>query len=191
MHTGGMLKNNIHVYQRDLLALDACTPKGDWTRLILSSDVFTPLVAEAWTRELSNYPDRTYTRYVLQGIQNGFRIGFNRSHSIRPATRNLHIENPEVVSDYLHREVSLNRMWKVPAAVLPKGVHISPLGIIPKKNKPNKWRLIVDMSSPTGASINDGINSEHASLSYTSIDHLSALVASEGKNVFLVKVDIN
>ena len=37
------------------------------------------------------------------------------------------------------------------------GVHVSPFGVIPKKNKPNKWGLILDLSAPAGASVNDGI----------------------------------
>ena len=40
------------------------------------------------------------------------------------------------------------------------GVHVSPYGVIPKKSKPNKWRLILDLSSPTGHSVNEGIDKE-------------------------------
>jgi len=97
---------------------------------------------------------------------------------------------PQVITEYLHREVALNRMWRCPAGCLPKGIHTSPLGLIPKKNKPGKWHLIVDLSSPQGMSINDGIDSELSSLSYSSIDHLASLVVSEGRGSFLVKTDI-
>ena len=185
-----MLKHNIYVYQNDLLALDTCRPQGDCTHLILSKTVSTPLSIGVWTQELSNHPDKLYSQYILQGIRNGFRIGFDRRQYTYPASGNLRVEQPEVVSDYLNREVSLNRMWKVPVAIHPRRIHISPMGIIPKKNKPNKWRLIVDLSSPEGASINDGIEPKHSSLSYTSIDHLSALVVSEGRGSYLVKADI-
>ena len=90
---------------------------------------------------------------------------------------NLHCNNLklDIVSDYLAREVALHRMWKCPMGVRPKGVYISPLGLIPKKNKPGNWRMIVDLSSPWGSSINDGISSDVASLQYTSIDDLAAL----------------
>ena len=40
------------------------------------------------------------------------------------------------------------------------------------------------------ASVNDGIDSEVSSLSYASLDHLAALVVSEGRGAFLVKADI-
>jgi len=81
-------------------------------------------------------------------------------------------------------------MWRCPAGCLPKGTHTSPLGLIPKKNKPGKWRLIVDLSAPQGMSINDGIDSELSSLSYSSIDHLASLVVSEERGSFLVKANI-
>ena len=67
---------------------------------------------------------------------------------------------------------------------------MSPLGVIPKKNKPGKWCLIVDLSAPQGGSINDGIDSNLSSLSYSSIDHLAALIVTEGRGCLLVKVDI-
>jgi len=47
--------------------------------------------------------------------------------------------------------------------------------------------MIVDLSSPQGASINDGISSEVASLQYTSIDHLAALVSSRRKGLLFSK----
>jgi len=54
-------------------------------------------------------------------------------------------------------------MVKLPPYIQNPGIHISPLGIISKKNKPGKWRLIVDLSSP---SVNDGISEQLSSLSF-------------------------
>ena len=39
-------------------------------------------------------------------------------------------------------------------------------GAIPKKYKPGKWHLIIDLSSPVGSSIYDGISSEWSSISF-------------------------
>ena len=50
--------------------------------------------------------------------------------------------------------------------------------------------MIMDLSAPQGMSINDGIDSELSSLSYSSVDQLAALVVSEGKGSWLVKADI-
>ena len=48
-------------------------------------------------------------------------------------------------------------------------VHTSRLGVIPK-NTSGKWRLIVDMSSPEGGSVNDGIREAWCSLPYATVD---------------------
>ena len=63
----------------------------------------------------------------------------------------------------------------------PQGIHSSPIGVIPKKHKPGKWRLIMDLSSPVESGINDGISSEWSSISYVSIDFLLSLVLDAGK----------
>ena len=48
----------------------------------------------------------------------------------------------------------------------------------------------MDLSSPAGASVNDGISPEFSTVSYVSVDHLSSLVLSAGRGAFLVKADI-
>ena len=65
-----------------------------------------------------------------------------------------------------------------------------PIGIIPKKNKPRKWGLIVDLSSPTDASVNDGIQKELCSLSYTSVDAVAKKILALGRGSLIAKMDI-
>ena len=48
----------------------------------------------------------------------------------------------------------------------------------------------MDLSSPAGASVNDGISPELSSVSYVSVDHLSSLILSAGRGAFIVKADI-
>ena len=48
----------------------------------------------------------------------------------------------------------------------------------------------MDLSSPKNSSVNDGIDPTLSSLSYASIDHLSALIQSLGRGAMLVKADI-
>ena len=93
----------------------------------------------------------------------------------------------EINAEYLQWEVLLGRMWKIPLTALPRGVHYTPVWIIPKRNKPGKWRLIVDLSSQ-GMSINNSIDTDRSSLSYASVDHLAALVVSTARyRLFLSK----
>lgn len=68
-------------------------------------------------------------------------------------------------------------------------VHCSPIGIIPKKNKSGRWRLIVDLSAPEGASINNGIAKEHCSLSYISVDTVTDRVLALGQGALIAKMD--
>ena len=127
---------------------------------------------------------------MLQGIEEGYKIGFNNSHVLQSSTSNLPTPNPSIITDYLVKKVFLNRVWKYPLNVAPQGIHISPVGAIPKKHKPGKYRLIMDLSSPKNFSVNNGIDPALSSLSYVSIDYLSSLILSLGRGVLLVKADI-
>ena len=97
--------------------------------------------------------------------------------------------NPEVISQYFCKEVSLARMMVLPITHS-KGIHTSPIGAIPKKNKLGKCRMIVDLCSLSGHSVKDGISSEWSFVSYPTVDHLSYLGLSQGRGTFLVKADI-
>ena len=63
------------------------------------------------------------------------------------------------------------------------------MGVIPKRYKPNKRQLIVDLSSPGDASVNNGIG-KMCSLSYTSVDVVVERIPDLGKNALLAKLDI-
>ena len=69
-------------------------------------------------------------------------------------------------------------------------IHCSPIGIIPKKHKPSKWRLKVDLSSPSDGSVNDGIDKDLCSLSYTMVDIVANRMRVLGKGSLLAKMDI-
>ena len=44
-----------------------------------------------------------------------------------------------------------------------------------------KWRRILDLSSPQGQSVNDGISKELCSLSYVSVDDVATKVVGAGR----------
>ena len=62
--------------------------------------------------------------------------------------------------------------------------------VTPKKSNPHKWRLIVDLSSPEGHSVNDGISKELVSLHYVTVDEVMAHIAELGKGSSIAKMDI-
>ena len=76
-------------------------------------------------------------------------------------------ENPFAIRDYLDGEL---REATIRLAFSGETVHVSPIGLIPKGGQLGKFQLIVDLSSHPGASVNDGIDPDLCSLSYSSVD---------------------
>ena len=62
-----------------------------------------------------------------------------------------------MVQKYLQEECKMGQvLGPFDLGELP-GVHVSKFGVIPKSSQLGKWRLILDLSSPHGASVNGGI----------------------------------
>ena len=154
----------------------------------------TPLELGEWQRQLRDFPDPRLAEFLTRGIQKGFRIGFERAKSHTSGRRNLRssYEHPEVVSRYLAREVEMDRMFPLSpeeVARLPE-LQISPFGVIPKRGQEGKWRLIVDLSSPSGGSVNGGISPDLCSIAYTSVDVAVKLIQTLGQGALLAKMDL-
>ena len=143
-----MVFKGFYRYTDHLISLNSFPGSHDHLVSYLSLTAHSPLNLPQWQQELCFHPDKRYVRYILQGIEEGFRIGFNNSQVLQSTSSNLSTPHPSIISDYLSNEVSLNRMWKYPHNAIPKVIHISPVGAIPKRNKPGKYRLIMDLSSP-------------------------------------------
>ena len=141
---------------------------------------------------MAHHPDRRFKEYIVDGIRRGFRVGFNyAAASCHASGQNLPSvrEQPQVVRDYLAQECALGRILGPLDPKLYPQVHTSRFGIIPKST-PGKWRLIVDLSSPRGKSVNDGIAEEVCSLSYVGIDEATSGILTYGRGALLAKVDI-
>ncbi len=65
-----------------------------------------------------------------------------------------------------------------------------PLWSHPKKSKPGKWRLIIDLSAPEDHSVNDGIDKALCSISYVKIDEVANYVLSFPPGALMAKIDI-
>ena len=156
--------------------------------------VSSPLVQQEWARDLADHPDHVFRDYILAGITHGFRIGFDyRRYTCRPASSNMRsaTDNAEVVQAYLDKEVALRRIvGPIHPSLAPEGTQLSPFGVIPKSNQPGKWRLIVDLSSPEGNSVNGGIEPELCSLQYLRVDEVVDRIARVGRGALLAKMDI-
>ena len=179
-------------YSVDLAALDQCRTATP-IRLPYSLDhIVTPLSWRSWQASLANHPDRAFVNWVVAGIRDGFRIGYDYSRG-RPKSsrRNLisALEKPQVIREYLARECAGGRiMGPFATSELPQ-LHVSRFGVIPKST-PGKWRLILDLSSPEGQSVNDGISEAHCSLSYVSVEDAVKAIIERGRGARLVKIDV-
>ena len=69
-------------------------------------------------------------------------------------------------------------------------IHISKMHVIPKKHPSGKWRLIVDLFSPKGASTNNFVDPSLCSLTYASVEDAAAYVLKTGQGTLLAKLDI-
>ena len=95
---------------------------------------------------LRNHEDRNFAGLKIEKDRlqsNGILLVCNRA--LRKTKGNAH---QEVVSAYLGQELKQALAGEQEMAQQ-LGVHVNPIGVIPKGNL-NKWRLILDLSVPTG-----------------------------------------
>ena len=180
----------MYKYMDDLLQLDSYTSPGHKGLPPQMQTVHSPLQWQVWDRCLKDHPDQRFRRYIVEGIKSGFRVGFNGLHT-RSASNNMlsAMEKPKVIRDYLAKECSEGRvLGPLDPTQFPE-VHVSRFGVIPK-GITGKWRLILDMSAPEGASVNDGIDGSLTSLWYVGIQDAAAAVVDRGQGTLLAKVDI-
>ena len=148
------------------------------------SKVVTPLKSEVWEYYLWGLPNRDCTTYVVKGLSQGFRVGFDYAHHSCTSGKRYMIsasQHPEAIDDYLRVEVKKDRvLGPVDLHVTPERMQISQFGVVLKGRQTGRWRLILDPSYPEGASVNDGIDPALCSLSYTSVDWATRMVLGTG-----------
>ena len=95
------------------------------------------------------------------------------------------LQNPDPVNDYLQagRVVGPLDPYQL------EGAQVSPFGVIPKAGQPEKWRLIVDLSSRRKYGVNYGISKELCSLKYASVEDVVQRIWSTGRST-LLEIDI-
>ena len=82
---------------------------------------------------LRHHSDREFANCITDGIQHGFRLGFDYS-SLQPVRRNMPsaAAHPEVISKYVEDEISGGRIFgPFPKGAIPN-LQINRMGVIPK-----------------------------------------------------------
>ena len=148
----------------------------------------------AWQLALGSHPDKAFISYILEGINCGFRVGFDYSRALCPARRNMPStrDHGEVVESYLAGEVPAGRIiGPLSSSTTSKvRVQINRLGVVPKGCASGKWRLITDLSFPEGRSVNDGIDPLVCSLRYTTVNKVARAAGCLGVGTLLAKLDV-
>ena len=138
---------------------------------------------------MRNHPDKAWVSWLLHSILNGVSTGYKGPHTPYTA-RNLSsaLQYPDVITSELQKEVAAGRVLG-PFADRPlPSLRTSGLGAAAKKQ--GKRRMILHLSAPYGASVNDGISKEEFSLHYSSVDNAVKLLHSYGKGAIMAKVDL-
>ena len=146
----------------------------------------------AWQEMMAGHPNQEFAAFILRGILEGFRIGFDSDHALVSARRNTPSaqQHPKVVEQYLTKEITAGRIIGPFSPIDIPGVQVSRMGVIPKAHQPNKWRLITDLSFPPHTSVNDGIDSSLCSMQYTSVSKVARAAQSMGRGALMAKLDI-
>ena len=77
------------------------------------SRITTPLEWSEWEEALKSHPDQQYRAYIVTGLREGFRVGFDYAHhSCQSTTRDMHSarEHAQVIQVYLAVECSAGRV---------------------------------------------------------------------------------
>lgn len=81
--------------------------------------------------------------------------------------------------------------WQVRSVLLPSRIFmLAALGLFLNEASLGKWCLIVDLSSPEGASVNDGIDPDEFTLHYIKLDQVIRVVSKLGVEALVAKFDV-
>lgn len=143
----------------------------------------------------SNYP-RKDTEFLINGFKYGFELGYRGPLCRQTFSRNhkLRAGNQVVLWNKIMGEVKVGRI-SGPYEHPPYSSFIqSPITLIPKKGTMSddpveSTRLIFDLSSPRGESLNDYTPQSLKSVEYPLFDKSVRMCIKEGKGCYLSKTD--
>ena len=138
---------------------------------------------------LKGYPNKYLVEFMLHGFRYGFNLGFRGTINEQPLRNNKSARDmPEKVSAAIAKEVQRGHTAGPFTQPPFPHCHISPIGAAPKPD--GSCRLVLDLSQPSGDSVNDNINKEEFPCNYTHFDAATDLCFRMGRGCYLTKIDI-
>ena len=147
-----------------------------------------------WRERLCSYSDFA----VCDLLQYGFPLDFDKKKAVVSSEGRNHKgarDFPEFIKKYFDKECAANRIagpfHKNPLSV---NLVVSPMNTVPKDSVDER-RVIVDLSWPRGASVNDGISKdiylgEEINLHYASVEQVCDMVNQIGLGAVIYKRDL-
>jgi len=108
-----------------------------------------------WEDHLHTHPDKKFSGLILRGLEGG---GFQREKIT------LHSAKGNMSSATKQKEVKLKAQWIGVVSTQETAQQLGLFGAIPKKERVNKWRLILNLLSPADRGVNDRISKEDCSM---------------------------
>ena len=151
--------------------------------------ICTPLRPLEFECELVSYPNKDFVCHIVLGIRYGFKIGCagpQFAHT-SPNLPSAYLQ-PKVIDETLHKECKAGRI--AGPFSYPPLAHFrsSGVGLVPKKD--GGWRMIHHLSAPSGSSVNDYINQDVCSLSYTTINDATSSLIRLDPGSWMAKMDL-
>ena len=120
-------------YTPDLIQLSLApnpTPAASWPKY------HSPVNLDALTAYLDLYPDKDFAKFIRDGFQLGFHIGYTRprvSDLLRSRQTNhpSSSANPQVVVERITAEQTAGRLLGPLTGDQTAGLHTSPIGLVP------------------------------------------------------------
>ena len=164
-------------YTKDLLAFEAISSQP----LSHGFSVAQVLPADKWNPYLSCHPDQVFAKYLWRGWVYSHPLGQSEDNYVS-ATR-----GPTHVIKYIEGEAAVVRLRLVH---LSTRVHTSPMGLVPKDHMTDILRLIINLSAPERASVNNGIADSLTSLQYSHVVGIVELIKLAGPGALMANLDL-
>ena len=151
--------------------------------------ITTPLRPFEFERELAQHPNKAFVRQLITDLTHGCNVGykgpqFSHTHPHLPSAHLM----PQVIDESLRRECDAGRLAGPYTDNPLPNLRCSGLGVVPKRG--GGYRIIYDLSSPHGRSVNDFIDPQAYSLSYCTVDDAIQIVTRLGRGCLMGKIDL-
>lgn len=131
---------------------------------------------------------------IAHELSHGFRHEFSLQYTgprIALSCKNLvsATEHQNHLLAKIQKEIQLGRILGPLKQSPISNLHCSPVGVVPKKQ--GGWRMIINLSSPAGRSVNNFIDPQECTVKYSSFDEAVQMIQNLGPNALIGKMDVS